>query len=293
LAVVSSIVFQNLIGGLILSVPLVCSGFEYGFIAGISGPILVAAILSFVLILFLICAGFLRQILKGLRLLQVYVFTSLVVCLFWLPNVSYDRFLMPLLPFLLLFAVVELDRLMKLARREFLSAGTAIKKASAAIVGLVLLLPAGMTLQNYGYGVKQLFDSFDKNAARAKEDDQAFAWIKANADPSDTLVCYRDPKYFLYTGHKATRFFPMKAGVSWQEDPASIKNLTNLTFQIIGEANGRYVVMTSTDFELEDQPEQHRRSFRKIVEDHPEKFVPAFASADGRSQIYRIQNDAR
>ena len=61
----------------------------------------------------------------------------------------------------------------------------------------------------------------------------------------------------------------------------------------MGEAHGRYVVTTSTDFEFEDQPEQLRKSFNKLIEEHPEKFALAFESADGRGRIYRIENDTQ
>ena len=292
LAVVSSMVIHNLIGGVILSVPVVCSGFNYGFFPSVKGPLAIVAILSIFSVLLLFGAGFVRHIANRLRLLHVYVITSLIVCLFWLPNVSYDRFLMPLLPFLLLFLIVEFDRLVKLARKEFVCGRSAMRKAGGAIVGLALLLLAGVALYNYGSGVRELFASSKTNSARANEDSQAIAWIKANADPSDILICYRDPKYFLFTGHKATRSF-MTAGVSWQDDQASMKKLASLIFRIMGEAHGRYVVTTSTDFEFEDQPEQLRKSFNKLIEEHPEKFALAFESADGRSRIYRIENDTQ
>jgi hypothetical protein len=292
IAVVSTIVIQNLIG-VILSVPLVCSGLGYGFFLGVRGPLLVASFLSFFLILLLLGAGFVRQIAYQLRLLHVYIIVSLIVCLFWLPNVSYDRFLMPLLPFLLLFLVVEFERLMKLARKEFVVGGKMTSMVSAVIVALGLLLPAGITLYSYGSGAMKLSGSWEKNAARAEEDDQAIAWIKTNADSSDTLICYRDPKYFLFTGRKAVRSFPMTAGVAWQEDQASLKKFATLFLRIVDEAHGRYVVITSTDFELEDRPEQRRKSFRKVIEAQPERFVLAFESADGRSKIYRIENDGR
>src|SRR6185436_5101888 len=229
---------------------------------------------------------------KGLPLLGIYVLSSLGLYLCWLPNMAYDRFLMPLLPFLLIFLITEFYRLTALARKELIVRGSPIRKLSAAFVGFLLLASASIMLYTYGSGIFWSFGSLKNGAGRATADNQAISWINAHTDPSDTLICYRDPMYFLYTGHKAARSFPFKEGVSWQEDEPSVEALSKLIFRMMDEANGRYVILTSSDFELEDQPDQHRKTFKKLIKRHPEKFVPVFESEDGQSEIYRIENNA-
>ena len=113
------------------------------------------------------------------------------------------------------------------------------------------------------------------------ENRQAIEWINQHTDPSDTLVCYYDPLYFLHTGRKATRSFAMKAGVTWQAHQ-------ELIFNIIDENQARYLVCTSSDFENEYQPDLRRESFRLLIAQHSKRFVPVFESADQRSIIYRI-----
>jgi hypothetical protein len=152
----------------------------------------------------------------------------------------------------------------------------------------VLLLIAGVILYGYGSGTLSTFSSLRTSHERAAADAEAIDWLKQYAEPETTLLCYRDPKYFLYTGRKAARFFPMTEGFSWEADEASMQKLTQAVFRIIEEAGARYIVLTSTDFELEDRPEQHRKILDKLIEGHSENFVLVFKSFDERSRIYRI-----
>jgi 4-amino-4-deoxy-L-arabinose transferase-like glycosyltransferase len=293
LAVFLNIAVENFIAGILISVPLICSGANYSWIPGFNGGWLVTALVFTFFTFILIVAGFIRQASEGVRLLHIYVISCFGLYLFWLPDVSYDRFLMPLLPFLLLFFVRELTVLGSKARRELRRNTTAVGKLSATFIGLTLFAVAGVILYNYSFGIYQSFVALRKSASRAAEDAQAIAWINANTQASDALVCYRDPMYFLYTGHRATRSFPMKEGVPWQDDQASLDNLTGFLFRIVEDSNARYVITTSSDFELEDQPERRRDIFNKLLAQHADRFIPVFESADARSRIYRVELAAR
>lgn len=292
LMVFLKIVFENFVGGILVTVPLVCSNLNFNWIPDF-GRLFFAINLCFLFfVFFLVVAGFIRHISKGLPLLGIYVLSSLALYLCWLPNMAYDRFLMPLLPFLLLFLITELYKLTALARKELIVRGSPVRKLSAVFISFILLASASIMLYSYGSGIFWSLASLKNSATRAAADNQAISWINAHTDSSDTLICYRDPTYFLYTGHKAARSFPFKEGVSWQEDEPSVEALSKLIFRMMDEANGRYLILTSSDFELEDQPDQHRKTFKKLIKQYPEKFVPVFESEDGQSEIYRIENNA-
>lgn len=284
-----SIAVENIVGGVLISVPLVSAGLSYASLA-FGGHILFGFFSLFV-IFFLVAAGFIRTVSTRFRLLHVYIVSCLCLYLFWLPGVSYDRFLMPLLPFLLMFLTSELGVLASLARKGMLS-GQTRGRMSGALISLVLIIVVSVTLYGYGSGMYSSMRSLRTSADRAAEDAEAFAWIEKHTDASETLICYRDPKYFLYTGHKAVRSFPMTEGFSWEEDETSMARLAQAIFEIIHEANARYVVVTSTDFELEDRPQQHRKTFDRFIEQHPQDLVLVFESAAGRSRIYRIESRA-
>ena len=292
LTILLNMAVANFVGGVLISVPLVSTGLSYNSFAGLSGLPLAAALCGAFLILILIAVGFGRAMARRIRLLHIYIVMSLGLYLFWLPNVSYDRFLMPMLPFFLLFLVSEIGFLLSLARKGMQSADT-VRRISAGFIALVSILVVAMIGYGYASGVYSSVVSLRASAARAADDAQAISWIIGNTNPSDTLVCYRDPKYFLYTGHKAVRSFPMTEGFSWGDDQASMDKLVEAVFQIFEESAARYVVVTPTDFELEDQPEQRRKTFDRLIEQNPRKLALVFQATDGRSRIYRIDETAK
>ena len=281
-----SIAVQNFVGGILISVPLISSGLSYGSFSGLSGYVLGLALCGAFLNLLLIAMEFIRTMAERVRLLHIYIVACLLLYLFWLPGVSYDRFLMPLLPFLLLFLVSGLGRLASKARNSLISA-TSSKLIHGTVLALVVAVVSGMSLYGYTSGAISSLRSLEESAARASEDLTAINWINEHTDPSDTLVCYRDPKYFLYTGHKAVRSFPMTEGFSWEEDEVSMEKLMREISRIIADSDARYLIVTSTDFELEDRPKQHRTTFDKLIEQHARSFILVFESMDGRTRIYR------
>lgn len=274
LATLLSMVGGNALMLLLISIPVVCLSLPYEWVLYFGFTILFFA------------AGLLRSMSKGVRLLPIYVISYLALHLFWLPYVAYDRFLIPLLPFLLLFLLSELAALVSPVRKELTPGGGLVKKLSAGFIGLAMLVSVGIVIYNYGSNLRTALRSSylsKTTAGTPAENSQAIEWINRHTDPSDTLVCYYDPLYFLHTGRKATRSFAMKAGVTWQGHQ-------ELIFNIIDENQARYLVCTSSDFENEYQPDLRRESFRLLVTQHSKRFVPVFESADERSIIYRINH---
>ena len=288
LTVYINTVVTNFIGGILVTIPLVCSGFNHNWVPSFSGSSAII-ILSSLMVFLVLIAGFVRHISKGVRLLHIYIFSSFALYLFWLPGVAYDRFVMPLLPFLLLFMIREMSVLISLATKGLRSGHPPQRKLSAAFILVTLLTAIGINLFNYGAGIYWSLTPVKVTADRAAEDAEAFTWIDQNTDLSEALVCYRDPKFFLYTAHKAVRSLPMTEGFSWEEDQPSMDKLAGAIFGIIDEAKARYLVVTSSDFELEDRPEQHRKTFDLLIERHPRNFSLVFESSNAGTRIYRIQ----
>jgi len=48
-------------------------------------------------------------------------------------------------------------------------------------------------------------------------------------------------------------------------------------------------VLTAQDFEEAYQPEVQNKSFKELIEQHPERFVPVFRSSNGKSSIFQIE----
>jgi 4-amino-4-deoxy-L-arabinose transferase-like glycosyltransferase len=257
---------------ILISIPVVCLGIPYEWIV----------YFGFALLFF--ASGFYRQFSRGIRLLYVYLICYLGLHLLWLPYVSYDRFLIPLLPFLLLILVDEFTALTSVLRHKIAPENDLANRLSSAFIGIALIVAVGVTLYSYG---SDLYSSLALTSSRvanrpAQRDAEAINWINTHTNPADVLVCYYDPLYFLYTGRKTTRSMPMRAGITWEVHKMSI-------LTIIKESKARYLVSTSSDFDNEYQPEQQRESLKVLIEQHPGNFVLVFQSTSGHSTIYRIE----
>ena len=262
-ATVANVLATNALMLVVISVPLVCLAIEYNAIVYLGFAFL------------FIAAGFVRDVRQSWRLLHVYTLCYLALHLVWLPNISYDRFLIPILPFLLVWWVRELDTMSSLARETLASKGPILARASAALIGLAFFAVVSVSLYNYATNVYYSASApLRKEVKPIGEHAEAMEWIRANTDPSDVVICDRDPIYYLYTDRKSAHSLPMSNIVDWRTNPKPI-------FDIVKESNGKYLVLTSSDFGF--------TSFKELLEAHREEFVPSFTSANGLATIYRIQ----
>lgn len=293
LSVLLNIIAKNAYMFIVVSTPLVTLGLSYNWVAGFEGFSRILVVILVFITFALIVEGFLRHRASGFRLLHIYIVLYLALHLLW-PYGAYDRFLMPILPFLMLFFVTEVQALGRLAWSEVRSSPAVARRLSAAFIGLVLVVLAGIGLYRHGPGGIGTLRSFCKASAnRAAEDAEAIRWINDHTDTSDILVCYRDPSYYLYTGRKATRSSSLKQGgvvVGAVEDP---NERAMAVFRIVEENKARYLIVTSTDFELEAQAEAYRASFKSLVEQSPEVFVPVYEFNGGQGRIYHIRDNAK
>ena len=275
-----SLIAKNALGLILISIPVVCLGLAY------------ESVLYFGFAFLFIAAGFLRQSRAGLRLVQIYIVTYLAGHLLW-PYTSYDRFLMPLLPFLLLFMLIEVQTMFALIRKVVGERKQLIGRASAAFIGLALAVLVGASLYNYGLGVYRSLSlaTLSEVPRPASDDADAIEWIKSHTDPSDVLICYRDPLYYLYTSRKAARSTLVRDGGFLQSSPVGADETEKIVFRIMNENKARYLVLTRSDFELEYQPDLERQNYETLLERNPAVLAPVFGSATEGSRVYRIHDD--
>ena len=120
------------------------------------------------------------------------------------------------------------------------------------------------------------------------EDLAAINWINGHTDPADVIVCYRDPTCYLYTGRKATRSSTYNVAEVIPGYDSDIAELEHQVVRIIRENNAQYLVLTSTDFELEYRPDDYREAYRRLVNGNPQAFTPVYKSESG-AMVYRIE----
>jgi len=135
--------------------------------------------------------------------------------------------------------------------------------------------------------------SLRKRDAGAIVDSEAIKWVNDYTAPSDVLVCYRDPLYYLNTGRKAVISSPliMFNTVPYQARKPYPDELRAMFLRLVDESNGRYLILGREDFKFES--DQYRTIIDELIEQHPEKFMPVFNTEAGQSRIYRIENTTK
>jgi hypothetical protein len=271
------------------SAPIVCLGLPYGWANHLSGPLRIGALSLVFATVLLMALGFWRTRARsgGASLVQIYVLLYVVLHLPW-PYAAYDRFLMPLLPFLLLFLIRELARMFVLVKAELGPAKGWSQKIAAGFVGLVLVVLCGGMGYVWAAGASGSVFSKKSWDTRSREDLEAIDWINQHIDPTDVIVCYRDPTYYLYTGLKATRSSTYNLAQVMAGVDSDIGELERQALRIIRENHAQYLVLTSTDFELEYHPDDYREAYRRLVDGSPEVFALVFKSESGAT-VYRIE----
>jgi len=258
-----------------------------GLRATLATPLLVPLILlSFAFLV----AGFLREIRKGIRLLEIY-------CLFHLglhlvvPSHSYERYLSPIVPFLLFFLVRELSTLFRTLRTALILNQSVLSKTACTVIGLVMIAATGVTLYSNSSGIYHTLNDLRPRAG-SEQDKQTFDWIKANTERTSVIICFSDLKYFLYTGRKAVRSVPVNVldlTVYQTKEPAP-NDLATTFLNIIDENRASYFILTPSDFR--DQAPAYGASVEAYITKHQERFVQVFQSEDGRTHIYQIKKAA-
>jgi 4-amino-4-deoxy-L-arabinose transferase-like glycosyltransferase len=279
------IIGTNILLLLITSPALACFGLRYDF------PPVVVLFLVF-LVFITIVTGLLKRFKNGPRLLDTYV------CFYFLlhlipAGVAYDRYLLPIVPFLLYYIVSEAGEVTSAIRRG-LSSDTSLKKISAACVAFALFV---VTVTLFYGNASAIYESLapfrKKHRGAAVVDAQAIEWVNANTSRSDVLVCYRDPMYYLYTGRKAVISSPLIIfnTVPYQARQPNSDELRAAFLRLVDESNGNYLILSREDFKFES--DQYRPTIDELIEERPGKFIQVFNTEDGQSKIYRIENNTR
>jgi len=276
-----SVIGTNILLLIVGSVPLACLGLRYD----LPPAFLVSLVLA---TLVFVAAGAFRHLRGGLRLLHLYIPVYLALHLA-VPGSAYDRYLLPLVPFVLLFLVRELSVPVQLVRREMIT-GKPLRRLAAVFVCLSLLGFAGGACFSNISGIYASLLPDEKGAASAKENAAAIEWIKENAAPSDVVASYRDPICYLNTGRKAVLSFPlaMLNTIPYQSHDLSFDAQAVAFLKLLSENNARYLLLNSGDFKYES--ELYRSVVLTVIEQRPKQFIPVFSSWNGGSIIYRIDS---
>ncbi len=270
------VVAQNLFMLVPISVPLVCLGFGYSSIAGLQGPWFVAGLLALMVTFGLVCAGFLAHARAGLRIVHLYILFYILQHAVW-PYSSYDRFLVPLLPFICFFLVLGIARTVELLKQGYFQ----LRVSRLILFATLSAVPVLVAWGNVEGVWKETVLSRGVFADRARDDESVCQWIRDRARRDDILVCYPDPKYYLWTGNPAIApFVAAKPGCS---DSGTIASL-------MPEAQVRYLIDAKTSFAA-FRPDIAGEGFQLLMQACPHLLAPVFQT--GSSTIYAVAQPER
>ena len=287
LAAMVSIAGENVVE-LLMSIPLTLIGANFDWIPDL-GAYMRLMVLILCGIFFLFTArGFVRHSQSGFRLLHIYVVVYLASHLPF-PYSGYQRYLVPILPFLLVFLTTELANLASLVLTEFRTRKGMMAKISTALVAAVWLVCVSAGIYNYCSGIRWSLasTSLRKKSGPPAGDREAIEWIRGNTASTDVLACERDPLYYLYTDRKATRSFVVMADPLFENYQASASERERNIRQICAADNVNYVILRWTDT-APGQSGSYLDNYRDLISKEPGSLTQVFESSDKLSVIYKV-----
>lgn len=254
-----------------MSIPIVCLGVGFDFVLRIHNQLVLPAVLLFLLTFGFILSGFIRSLRESFGLSHVYIIGYLAIHIIW-PYSSFDRFLMPLLPFFAFYLIKELS--VQIASLRSLQERARYRKLPFALIPM----SAGIVFVFLVYGnlvgiCNEAMPSRNKYASIASLDDRLADWIRRNTQPSDIVLGYPDPRYYLNTGRKSITVAMSIKGE--QSDPHSL-------VRQIRETGCKYIIYHYERVDAMD------RALKSLLRANPEEFLLTFSCEGGA--IYRVGN---
>jgi 4-amino-4-deoxy-L-arabinose transferase-like glycosyltransferase len=288
LMVVLTLLLKNTFMLVAITPTVICFGLTFDWPQVLPPQLFNVGLGIFIIIFCLIVRGFWRLKSKRIRLLHLYILLYLGLHAIW-PYPIYDRFLMPLICFLELFLVAELTAIFRLVRKELDPSAPTSKRISAAFVGLAMLFIAVALPYTYWLGYRQFLSYSSHVAAGSLQDSKAIEWIAEQTDTSAILLCASDPKYYLYTGRKATRSAPMRG-----PDLVKESDITDQVLRIIDESDATYLILpgTASRSGVERDVDPYEKAYEELIDSNPKGFIPAYVPGDESVRIYRLNRSA-
>jgi 4-amino-4-deoxy-L-arabinose transferase-like glycosyltransferase len=273
-------IIRNLFMLFPISIPIICFGFSFAWAGAAGAKVLFAALFIWVSAFILIVHGFAKDANHRIGLLHVYILCFMGLHVFW-PYTPYDRFLMPLMPFFYLFLIKGCKYLLpSLFRRLFYTRWNMKTSLRDLVLALMVVTVIGTGAVQYVRGIVWELPEFNGFYRElALESDEAYGWIRENTKPTDILLCYPDPLYFLHTQRKAISLKPLSAATKMEDYALSAVQHYDISYLIQSQPNLSY--------ETRDAYQSITKASESILERFPDVFRPVFQSSRGSVVIFR------
>ena len=240
------------------------------------------AFAALVFALVLLVLGFIRSLRGGFR--PVHWFVVLYLAAITIPPIPpQQRYLLPLVPFLLLWSGSELDRMSRLFIGELRAMKTVMNVMIASTLCVCIALWGAYVTYRHVYWTRILIADVPASyRVQWLENNNVLHWIAENTDPRDVLVCEFDPLYYLFTGRRAAPIHGAtqieRAAYRWlpQWKPED-------TLEMIKKSHARYLILGPTSVFTEWG--------RRAVQSGPGAFSLVYTSPDAKFVIYQINRE--
>ena len=223
-----------------------------------------------------VAAGFARRLSRGARAMEVstILYAGIVVLWAWPPT----RLLVPVLPLMLFYGY---EGMVALGRSVELPPGAA--RAALASVVLMFAAQGAWALRHPGAPGLPIAaqDGWPETA-------RMLAWAKAHTPQDAILAGNLDPAYYLFTGRKSIRGFtpdPYLLHYAAEDGARPLGSAEDFLRTLDSERVTHLICAPNRAFR--EGPPLARLS-AELVERHPERLRPVYASRDGDYRIYAL-----
>jgi 4-amino-4-deoxy-L-arabinose transferase-like glycosyltransferase len=241
-------------------------------------------------ILILFIMGFFRSIRSGVNgIVHGYTLAYLIMLLLW-PYPPGERFLLPLLPFFFSFVLIEISHIIDQAKMAFIGgqASDAWKSVSLILIPLILVGVSVLSLSfHFVRFAVHAWEELKLVEDREKDLMESFCWLEKETRPSDFLMAYLYPLYYLYTGRKtAPMSFNPKRKLTEPQFISTPVRKHRIKYLVVGELD--FAVYTSDVVQAMRQELWH-----VITASGGLLFKKVFRSVHGKYEIYEINDESQ
>ena len=239
---------------------------------------LVLALLTFV--------GFIRDMRQNVRSLYLFILFYFITIMMWVwPQ---DRFVVPVIPFLLLFAYKELSRICcKLFQSKTL------RSSATFILGIFISIPlvynlflcTKETMKQHAVSLSFVPSIYGQDNWENTRD--LLDWIRQNTSQDSIVLGNLDPTYYLYTGRKSVRsFYDDPYLLFFSEKPETAMGQVSDLVQRVVAYRIKYIIRTPSIFYREGP------IFNKILDRfifcYPEALHLVKEGSDPSYKVYEV-----
>ncbi|MBI1748441.1 MAG: glycosyltransferase family 39 protein [Acidobacteria bacterium] len=227
--------------------------------------------------------GLIQLLRSGIRLLHLYVMFYLIVLLL-LPFPLYEHYLVPVLPFLLMWFFAGSRQQINYLQKLWTAKHRLISMAMLGI-SIVLLLVCYTGLFVYNGVFLNKFVRAMKHGGPFTEglsqEQPLLSWVRSHTKSTDVLASFYDPVYYLYTGRKAIRLGYQTTMTlrSYRENDLSLRaeeiwdmlRLNRVSYVIVAPSHPAF------------------KAIKSLAAQYSDQFIQAYASPATGAQIYRLK----